>query len=108
MVRPQKNLIHKLRPASHKREIILAGGADTRLHPIAQAISQQRLPVNDKPMIFDPFFRLIPAGIRKVLSITSPYDCDDFERLLGDGSHWEMTIDYAVHSAPVAWPRRVR
>ena len=93
-----------MRPASHKREIILAGGAGTRLHLIAQAISQQLLPVNDKTMIFYP---LILAGIRKVFSVIAPHDRDDFERLLGDGSHWGMTIDYAVNSAPMAWPRRV-
>src|SRR5690348_15588596 len=82
------------------RGIILAGGSGTRLHPITMGVSKQLVTVYAKPTTYYTLSTLMLTGVLDILVITTPHDSGQFQRLLGDGSRFGISLRYAQQPEP--------
>ncbi|HBT03446.1 MAG TPA: glucose-1-phosphate thymidylyltransferase, partial [Thermodesulfobacterium commune] len=82
------------------KSVILAGGSGTRLYPVTHVVNKHLLPIYNKPMIYYPLSLSMLIGIRETILVVNPQDVENFKRLLGDGSHLGMRIDYVIQERP--------
>ena len=80
--------------------IVLAGGSGSRLHPVTFGVSKQLLPIFDKPMIYYSLSVLMLAGIKDILLISTPQDISSYERLLGNGKSFGISLSYKIQENP--------
>lgn len=84
-----------------KRAIILAGGKGTRLRPYTISLPKPLVPLGDKPILERIIVQLKEHGFTHI-TITLNHMAEMIKAFFGDGSKWELTIDYTTEEKPLS------
>lgn len=75
------------------KAILTGGGRATRLRPITTTINKHLIPLANKPMIFHAIDKVVEAGVKEIFINTNPGETQ-LQKVVGDGSHWGVSIKY--------------
>jgi NDP-mannose synthase len=84
-----------------KRAILLAGGKGTRLKPYTINMPKPLVPIGDTPIIEIIIRQLAQHGFTHV-TITLNHLADMIKEFCGDGSKWNILIDYSLEDKPLS------
>jgi NDP-mannose synthase len=85
----------------YKRAIILAGGKGSRLRPYTVVLPKPLMPVGEYPVLEIIIRQLVHYGFNHI-TLTVNHQADIIRAYFGDGSKWNILIDYSLEDKPLS------
>lgn len=82
------------------KAVILAGGLGSRLKPFTDVIPKPLLPLGEKSLMEVQIEHLKDAGFDEIY-IAINYKADYVKSFLGDGSKYDVSINYSIEKSPL-------
>lgn len=83
-----------------KRAVILAGGMGTRLRPYTVVLPKPLMPIGDYPILEVVIRQLAIHGFGHI-TIAVNHQAELIKAFFGDGSKWNVLIDYSLEERPL-------
>jgi NDP-mannose synthase len=84
-----------------KRAVVLAGGLGTRLRPYTVVLPKPLMPVGPYPILEVIVRQLAGYGFERI-TLAVNYQADIIKAYFGDGSRWNIPIDYSFETQPLS------